>query len=120
MTPDENKALINHFVEEAINNQELDTLGETVAKDFIEHVPLPGQGQGREGLKYAIGLLIRGFPDLQWTQEEQIAEREKVASRFTWTGTHRGEFLGIPPTGVKVTVWGMGHGQRRSTGRQVG
>lgn len=107
MTPDENKALVNRFVEESINHRDLDALDETVAEDFVEHVPLPGQGPGREGLKDAIGRFIQGFPDLQWTQEEQIAEGEKVATRFTWTGTHRGEFFGIPPTGRKVTVWGM-------------
>jgi steroid delta-isomerase-like uncharacterized protein len=47
------------------------------------------------------------FPDLHWVLEEQIAEGEKVVSRFTWTGTHRGEFLGIPATGKQVKVWGV-------------
>ena len=52
-------------------------------------------------------MLLRAFPDMHWDTEEQIAEGEKVVSRFTWTGTHRGEFLGIPPTGRKVKVWGI-------------
>jgi predicted ester cyclase len=70
-------------------------------------VPLPGQGPGRAGLKYAIGMLLRAFPDMKWTTDEQIAEGDKVVSRFSWTGTHQGEFLGIPPTQRKVTVWGV-------------
>jgi len=47
------------------------------------------------------------FPDSYWKVEEQIADGEKVLTRFTWTGTHRAEFLGIPATGCGVSVWGM-------------
>ena len=52
-------------------------------------------------------MFLSAFPDIQWIVDEQIAEGEKVVSRFTWTGTHRGEFLGIPPTGKRVKVWGV-------------
>jgi predicted ester cyclase len=48
-----------------------------------------------------------GFPDLHFSVEEQIAEGDKVLTRFEWTGTHRGEFLGVPATGRFVNVWGM-------------
>jgi len=48
-----------------------------------------------------------GFPDIHWTAEETIASGDKVVSRFKWTGTQRGEFLGIPATGRKVTVPGV-------------
>jgi hypothetical protein len=48
-----------------------------------------------------------GFPDIVFSIQEQVAERDKVASRFEWTGTHRGEFIGIPATGRTVGVWGM-------------
>lgn len=44
---------------------------------------------------------------MKWTLHEQIAEGEKVVARFTWTGTHKGEFMGIPPTNKSVKVWGM-------------
>jgi predicted ester cyclase len=47
------------------------------------------------------------FPDLRWVLDEVVAEGDKVVSRFTWTGTHRATFLGIPPTGRKVTVKGV-------------
>ncbi len=47
------------------------------------------------------------FPDMHWSIEEQIQENDKVLSRFVWTGTHRGEFLGVPATGRTVSVWGM-------------
>lgn len=80
---------------------------ELVAEDFVERVPFPGQGPGRDGLRHAIGIFLTAFPDIQWLLDEQVAEGETVVSRFTWTGTHRGEFLGIPPTGKPVKVWGV-------------
>ncbi len=107
MASEQNKSFIRHFVDEVINKKNLAATDTLVAGDFLEHVPLPGQGPGREGLKDAIGLFLDAFPDIHWSLDEQIAERDKVVSRFTWTGTHRGPFLGIPPTGRKVTVWGV-------------
>ena len=58
-------------------------------------------------MKFAISMFLSAFPDIQWSLDEQIAEGEKTVSRFAWTGTHRGEFLGIPPTGKPVRVWGV-------------
>ena len=95
------------FIDEVINRQNLDAIDKMVSENFIEHVPFPGQGPGREGLKFAIGSMHTGFPDMNWTMQEQIAEDEKVVSRFIWEGTHKGEFMGIPPTNKKVEVWGM-------------
>lgn len=53
--------------------------------------------------------LFTGFPDMHmhWTVQEQIAEGEKVVMRFSWTGTHAGAFMGIPPTQKQVEVWGV-------------
>jgi len=107
MKTEENKQFIRRFVEETMNKKNLDAIDELVEQDFIERVPLTGQGPGRAGLKYAIGMLLTAFPDMKWTTDEQVAEGDKVVSRFTWTGTHQGEFLGIPPTQRKVTVWGV-------------
>jgi predicted ester cyclase len=107
MKGEENKKFIWRFVEETINKKNLNAIDELVEPDFVERVPLPGQGPGRDGLKYAIGMLLAAFPDMKWTTDEQIAEGDKVVSRFTWTGTHQGEFLGIPPTQRQVTVWGV-------------
>lgn len=51
--------------------------------------------------------MFTGFPDMIWTVHEQIAEGEKIVTRFTWTGTHKGDFMGIPPTNKTVEVWGV-------------
>jgi steroid delta-isomerase-like uncharacterized protein len=102
-----NSAVVERFVEEVINQGRLEVANEIVALDFVELDPLPGQRQGREGLKEVIAMMRSGFPDIQWVTEETIEEGEKVVSRFTWTGTHRGDFLGIPATGKSVKVKGV-------------
>jgi steroid delta-isomerase-like uncharacterized protein len=104
---EDNKQFMQRFVEEVINKRNVDAVDQLVTEDFVEHVPFPGQGPGREGLKHVISTFLSAFPDIQWILEEQIAEGQKVASRFTMTGTHYGEFLGIPPTGRLVKVWGV-------------
>jgi steroid delta-isomerase-like uncharacterized protein len=107
MTEVANKAVISRFLEEVINQGQLGVADEIVAEDFIELDPLPGQRQGREGLKEVIGGLLAAFPDMHWVADEMVGEGEKVVTRFTWTGTHRGTFLGIPATGKNVTVKGV-------------
>ena len=104
---EENKALINRFVEEVLNGKNLAVVDEIAAEDFAELDPLPGQQQGREGLKQVLAMFFAAFPDFRWTTEEQIAEGDKVVSRFIWSGTHQGDFMGIPSTGRQVTVKGM-------------
>ena len=107
MLPAENKAVITSFVEEVINQGQLQRADDLVAVDFLELDPLPGQRQGCEGLKQVIGAFRTAFPDIHWVIEEMIGEGEKVFSRFTWHGTHRGEFFGIPATGKQIKVKGM-------------
>ena len=107
MSEAENIATVGRFVEEVINQGRLDAANELVEEDFIELDPLPGQRQGREGLKEVIAMIRAGFPDIDWVIDETVAEGEKVVSRFTWTGTHKGAFLGIPATSNRVTVHGV-------------
>jgi steroid delta-isomerase-like uncharacterized protein len=107
MNTEENKKIMNYFIEEVINNKNLDAADAIVAVDFIEHIPFPGQGPGIEGLKFALRSMFNGFPDMKWTVQEQIAEGDKVVTRFNWIGTHDGDFMGIPPTHKSVEVWGV-------------
>lgn len=99
------KTLAQRFVDEVINAQDLDAaLIELVAEDFVEQNPLPGQGPGRAGLADVLSGMFAAFPDLHWRPQEMVAEDDRVASFSVWTGTHRGEFMGIPPTGKSVAV----------------
>jgi steroid delta-isomerase-like uncharacterized protein len=106
MPPAENKTVITRFVEEVINQGRLERADDLVAVDFVELDPLPGQKQGRDGLKQVIGAFRTAFPDIHWVIEEMVGEGEKVFSRFTWHGTHRGEFFGVPATGRQIKVKG--------------
>ena len=106
MSLEQNKAILTRFVE-FINTGNTAIADEVVAPDFLERDPLPGQQPGREGLKAVILMIRAAFPDLEWVVDEMVAEGEMVASRFTWRGTHRGSFLGVPATGKQVTVTGM-------------
>jgi steroid delta-isomerase-like uncharacterized protein len=103
----QNIATLERFVKEVINQGRLEAADELVEEDFVELDPLPGQQQGREGLKDVIRMMRTAFPDIHWVVEETIASGDKVVSRFKWSGTHRGDFLGIPATGRRVTVPGV-------------
>ena len=103
----DNATIVRQFIEEILNKGNFDAAGQFVWEDVVEQVPLPGQGPGLEGLKDILRAMRTAFPDLHWSVEEQIAEGDKVLTRFEWTGTHRAEFLGIPATGRAVRVWGM-------------
>jgi steroid delta-isomerase-like uncharacterized protein len=73
----------------------------------VDHNPFPGQAPGREGVKQIITDMRASFPDLKVTQEDQIAEGDKVVTRWSASGTHKGDFQGIPPTGKLVEVMGI-------------
>ena len=103
----DNKNVIRTFIEQVLNEGQLERLDELVVQDFVELDPLPGQSQGREGLKEVIRQMRASFPDMHWVVDEMIAEADKVCTRFTWTGTQRGPFLGVPATGRHVTVKGV-------------
>lgn len=106
MSAIDNKTVIRMFVEEVINQGRLHRADDLVLENFIELDPLPGQRQGREGLKEVIGQIRTAFPDVNWVIDEMVAEADKVFSRFTWTGTHRAAFLGVPASGKHITVKG--------------
>ncbi len=107
MSTHDNKSVIQAFIEDVINQGHLDRADDIVIEDFVELDPLPGQAQGREGLKDVIRQIRSAFPDIRWTVDEMVAEGDKVFSRFTWSGTHEGAFLGVPATGRRITVKGM-------------
>jgi steroid delta-isomerase-like uncharacterized protein len=102
-----NKNIILQFIEQTLNQGNIEAAGKFVWEDMVEEVPFPGQWPGIEGLKDIWRGLRAAFADMHWAVREQIAEGDKVLTRFEMTGTHRGVFLGVPPTGRPVRVWGM-------------
>ena len=103
----DNKNVIKTFIEEVLNEGRFERLDELVLEDFVELDPLPGQSQGREGLREVLRQMRAAFPDIHWVVDEMIGEADKVCTRFTWTGTQRGSFLGVPATGRHVAVKGI-------------
>jgi steroid delta-isomerase-like uncharacterized protein len=104
---EDHKARIREFIDRVLTAGEINATGDYFHSDVVEEVPFPGQGPGLDGLKETLTHLRRAFPDSQWRVEEQIAEGNKVLTRFVWSGTHRDEFLGIPATNRAIRVWGM-------------
>ncbi|POX56254.1 hypothetical protein C3489_05915 [Streptomyces sp. Ru71] len=101
-----NKALVRRFYEEVLNGRRLEVIDELALPDYEEHDPLPGQGQGREGLKGRVTMLVEGLSPT-FTLDDIIAEGDRVVVRWTNNATHSGTFLGIPPTGRTCTVAGI-------------
>ena len=103
----DNATTVRRFAEEVITQGDIDSAVQFVWEDVVEQVPFPGQGPGLEGLKDVLRAMRAVFPDLIFSVQEQVAEGDRVASRFEWTGTLQGTFLGVPATGRFVRVWGI-------------
>lgn len=102
MLAEENKLLVRRLVDEAQCNGDFAVVDELLAEDFVDHSPFPGVPPTRDGVKMLFGYLRSAFPDLHVRIHEQIADEEKVVTRKTFEGTHRGEFMGMPPRGRSV------------------
>ncbi len=97
-----NKALIRRWIEE-VQKGNVDVTDELLAPDFVDHSLLPGQRPDREGYRQGLAEDRDAFSDLEIIIEDQIAEDDKVMTRYRWRGTHtRGRFLNVPATGRKV------------------
>ncbi|CAD6528352.1 hypothetical protein LMG27952_02197 [Paraburkholderia hiiakae] len=103
----ETSGMVRAFIEEVLNQGQIDAADRFFWEDMVEQVPFPGQGPGIEGLKDVVRGLRAAFPDMHWRVEEQLTEGDRVLTRFEWTGTHKGVFLGVDATGRSVKVWGM-------------
>ena len=107
MSLEANKALVRRFVEEVLAGGDFAALAELTTPDCVEHTAPPGQPPGEGTVARYLVTWRAAFPDLQITVEDLLAEGDRVAVRLTVRGTHRGAFLGLPPTGRRVAVGGM-------------
>jgi steroid delta-isomerase-like uncharacterized protein len=107
MSVESNKQLMNRFVEfiNTANGQLANELINRDARFYVPGQPEPMRGPG--GYLAIIGMMRSGFPDVQWTLEEMVAENDKVAARFIMKGTHQGAFFGVPATGKSIEVQAM-------------
>jgi len=106
--PVTNTAFVLYVVQKFWNEQNVTALDNTHSLEFIAHNPvIPGHPLPYDMYKDVCLLHLAAFPDLRVTTENIIAEGDKVAIRWTVNGTHQGELMGIPATGIPVTFTGM-------------
>jgi predicted ester cyclase len=104
MSTENNKALSRRFLEEGINQSNETVFLELLDPDVVDHYAPPGLPPGSEGWNLNRKIFRSAFPDGRWSEEAMIAECDLVVGRYTFCGTHQGEFFGIPPTGKSVTI----------------
>jgi steroid delta-isomerase-like uncharacterized protein len=106
-TPDENKQVVQRFVEECWNRGNLNKASELLEDQVRFHDPVfPNLNPGIQNIKNHIEGCRIAFPDLKFTIEDTIAERNEVVLHWQAQGTHKGQFLGMQPTNRKITVDG--------------
>ena len=108
-------------IEDAVNTGNVEVISkvtdELVAPDVLIHMPLAVEApRPHEAFKQLWAMLLRGLPDLHLTIEDLIAEGDKVVMRASVTGTHQGEYMGLPPTGKSITyneifIWRLAGGR---------
>lgn len=101
---EERKTLTRSIIDEVWNRGDLDLVDELIDDGYVGH---PSEVRGTEGYKQYFVQLRAAFPDIRFSIEDQIAEGDRVAVRWTATGTHQGDYAGIPPTGKRGVVTGM-------------
>ena len=108
MSVGENKALARRVLEGMFNKGNLDVADELLALNYVDHDPaMPEDIRGPERFQQYVGTYRSAFSDLHLQIEDQVAEGDKVVTRWTGTGTHDGELSGIPPTGNRGMPPGM-------------
>ena len=98
-----NKTLFTRFIGEVLNDKNVNAVDELMAANYIDHNPAPGVPSGTEGMKQLMSMFFSAFPDLHATIDVLVAEGDLVVGRMTNTGTHTGDFMGIPATGKKIS-----------------
>lgn len=106
MSAEENKALIRRWGE-LWNAGDAAAIAALVTPDYVRHDPNGPEVRGPAAERQLVELYRAAFPDLRFTIEHLVAEGDLVVAHLTVRGTHRGELLGIPPTGTPITLAAM-------------
>jgi predicted ester cyclase len=104
MSAEQNKALIRRLFEEGLNQNKPEVFDELIAPDFVIYDAPGGTVRGPEGFHQVVEMFRKSFPDIHVTFEAEFADGDYVFHRGYVTGTHKGEFQGIPPTGKQFKI----------------
>ena len=121
MSAQENKEKARRLLEEAFGQGELEIVDEVLDPDFVCYDPNSESGavRGAETIKQEIEWFRNAMPDLTYTVEDQVAEGDKVVTRYRTTGTHQGEFFGVAPTGKSIEMSGIQIDRFDESGKMV-
>ena len=104
MSAETNLTLVRRFIEEFQTRHNLAAVDEYLSPDFVDHSTPPGLPPDREGVKMQFTMFFAALPDLHAIIHDQVADENKVVTRKTLRGTHKGDLMGIPPTGKTVDI----------------
>jgi len=105
MSAKEHKALVKQYAEQVWTQGRIEVADKYVGSDYLRHDPgIPFEVRGPEGIKQLVPMYRAAFPDIHFTADDIIAENDKVVVRWDVRGTHRGELMGIAPTGREVRI----------------
>ena len=107
MTLEEMKAFVRRHDDDVVNGHDLSALDRDLDAHAVDHASAPGSPPGADGARAWLSMLFTGFPDMQATIEDVIAEGDKIVGRKLWSGTHDGPFMGRQPTGKKIRFEGI-------------
>jgi steroid delta-isomerase-like uncharacterized protein len=96
--------LMRRFYDEVLTGGNLDAVAELCSEDIVEHEAPPGMPQGLEGVKQFVQMFRTAFPDLKVEVEDAFEAGDRAVARTRWTGTHQGEFMGVPPSGKPIDI----------------
>ncbi|MGH9122008.1 MAG: ester cyclase [Acidimicrobiales bacterium] len=103
----DNAEVFQSYLRDVWENGDLAAIGDYIAPDFVNHNPVPFVGADRDGEAALVGMFLGSFSNLKTKVEEAVPEGDRLAVRWTATGTHTGKFAGVPPTGKDVTMIGI-------------
>lgn len=101
------KTAARNFIEKGLNQKDLSAFETYFSPDLTDHALPPGLPSGLEGRKIFASALLAAFPDLQVAVEDLVAEGEKLVTRYSVRGTHKGDLMGIPATGKEISITGI-------------
>jgi steroid delta-isomerase-like uncharacterized protein len=102
-----NITAVRRLTQEGFVGGKIDVVDEVVAEECVDHDPMPGQGQGREGQRRTCQMVVDGLSNRSTLWDEFLAVGDTVIENWVFHGTHTGEFLGVPATGKQLQVRGI-------------
>ena len=93
--------------DEMYNKGNLDVTGEIYAADYLSHAPPGPDLTGHEAQRQHVSAIRAGFPDIDYAVDDRFTAGDRLVVRWTARGTHQGKFMGIPPTGKRITITGI-------------